>query len=44
MRHTDSGKRGVRSEPSVTVASLLPQDSAKSLLARLTSDAQRAAS
>ena len=44
MRHTDSGKRGVRSEPSVTVASLSPQDSAKSLLARLTSDAQRAAS
>src|SRR6185437_9949502 len=44
MRHTESGKRGVRSEPSVTVASLSPQDSAKSLLARLTSDAQRAAS
>ena len=43
MRHTDSGKRGVRSEPSVTVASLLPQDSAKSLLARLTRDAQRGA-
>jgi hypothetical protein len=44
MRHTESGKRGARSDPSVTVASLLPQDSAKSLLARLTDDPQRAAS
>jgi len=44
MRHTTSGKRGARSEPSVAVASLQPQDSAKSLLARLTNDAQRAAS
>jgi hypothetical protein len=44
MRHTASGQRSARSEPSVTVASLLPQDSAKSLLARLCDDAQRAAS
>jgi hypothetical protein len=44
MRHTASGNRGARSEPSVSVASLLPQDSVKSLLARLTDDAQRAAS
>ena len=44
MRHTTSGKRGARSESSVAVASLQPQDSAKSLLARLTNDAQRAAS
>jgi hypothetical protein len=44
MRHTASGQRSARSEPSVAVASLLPQDSAKSLLARLCDDAQRAAS
>jgi hypothetical protein len=44
MRHTESGKRGARSEPSVAVASLLPQDSVKSLLARLYESAQRAAS
>jgi hypothetical protein len=44
MRHTSHGKRDTRAEPLVTVATLLPQDSAKSLLARLTDDAQRAAS
>jgi hypothetical protein len=44
MRHTASSKRGARSEPSVSVASLLPQDSVKSLLARLYDDTQRAAS
>ena len=44
MRHTSHGKRDTRSEPLVTVATLLPHDSAKSLLARLTDDAQRAAS
>jgi GGDEF domain-containing protein len=43
MRHTSTGKR-VRSDPAVTVASLQPQDSPKSLLARLYSDAQLAAS
>ena len=44
MRHTSHGKRDARSEPLVTVATLLPNDSAKSLLARLTEEAQRAAS
>jgi hypothetical protein len=44
MRHTSHGKRDTRAEPLVTVATLLPYDSAKSLLARLTDDAQRAAS
>ncbi len=43
MRHTSTGKRG-RSDPAVTVATLAPEDSARSLLARLTGDAQRAAS
>jgi hypothetical protein len=44
MRHTSHGKREPRSEPSVTVATMLPSDSAKSLLARLTNEARRAAS
>ncbi len=44
MRHTSTGKRGGRSDPAVTVATLLPKDSAKSLLARLCDEAQRAAS
>jgi hypothetical protein len=44
MRQTSHGKRDARSEPSVTVATMLPNDSAKSLLARLTDEAQRAAS
>ena len=44
MRHTSHGKRDMRSEPLVTAATLLPNDSAKSLLARLTDNAQRAAS
>ncbi len=43
MRHTSTGKRG-RSDPAVTVASLQPQDSPKSLLARLYQPAQLAAS
>ena len=42
MRHTSHGKRDVRSEPAVTVATLLPNDSAKALLARLGGEAQRA--
>jgi hypothetical protein len=44
MHHTSHGKRDTRSEPLVTVATLLPNDSARSLLARLHDDAQRAAS
>jgi GGDEF domain-containing protein len=44
MRHTASGKHAARSEPSVTVAALAPNDTATSLLARLYDDAQRAAS
>ena len=44
MRHTSHGKRDARSEPSVTVATMMPNDSAKSLLARLTDEARRAAS
>jgi hypothetical protein len=44
MRHTAYGKRDARSEPAVTLATLLPTDSAKSLLARLHEDTHRAAS
>jgi hypothetical protein len=44
MCHTSHGKRDTRSEALVSVATLLPNDSAKSLLARLTDEAQRAAS
>ena len=44
MRHTSHGKRDARSEPAVTVATLLPNDSAKSLRARLQEEAHRAAS
>ncbi len=44
MRHTSHGKRDTRSEPVVTVATLLPGDSATSLLARLDDEARRAAS
>jgi hypothetical protein len=44
MRHTSHGKRDTRSEPVVTLATLLPSDSAKSLLARLYDEARRAAS
>jgi hypothetical protein len=44
MKHTSHGKRDARSEPSVTLATLMPSDSAKSLLARLTDQARRAAS
>jgi GGDEF domain-containing protein len=44
MRHTSHGKRDTRAEPVVTVATLMPNDSAKSLLARLDEDKQRAAS
>jgi len=44
MRHTSHGKRDVRAEPIVTVATMLPEDSAKSLLARLDDEGRRAAS
>jgi hypothetical protein len=44
MRHTSHGKRDTRSEPAVTLATLLPSDTARSLLARLHEDAHRAAS
>ena len=44
MRHTSHGKRDSRAEPVVTLATMLPQDSARSLLARLTEESRRAAS
>ena len=44
MRHTSHGKRDARAEPVVTLATMLPSDSAKSLLARLTEEARRVAS
>lgn len=44
MRHTSHGKRDARSEPTVSVATLLPNDSAKSLRSRLQEEAHRAAS
>lgn len=44
MRHTSHGQREARSEPAVTVATLLPNDSAKSLRMRLEEETQRAAS
>jgi hypothetical protein len=44
MRHTTHGKRDARTEPVVTLATVLPTDSAKSLMARLHEEARRAAS
>jgi hypothetical protein len=44
MRHTSHGKRDSRAEPVVTLATMLPQDTARSLLARLTEQGERAAS
>ncbi|MEH2555691.1 GGDEF domain-containing protein [Bradyrhizobium algeriense] len=44
MRHTSHGTRDARSEPAVTVATLLPNDSVKSLRSRLQQEAHRAAS
>lgn len=44
MRHTSHGKRDVHAEPAVSVATMLPQDSARSLLSRLDNEGQRAAS
>jgi GGDEF domain-containing protein len=44
MRHTSHGARDPRPEPAVSVATLLPNDSVKSLRSRLQEEAQRAAS
>jgi len=44
MRHTTHGRRSARTEPTVTVATLLPQDSMQSLLVRLHGTAPRIAS
>ncbi len=44
MRHTSHGTREVRAEPTVTVTTMMPNDLAKSLLARLYDEARRAAS
>jgi hypothetical protein len=44
MTHTIHARRESRVEPDVTVAALLATDSAKSILARLTAEARRAAS
>jgi hypothetical protein len=44
MRHTSHGKRDTGADPAVTLATLLPNDSAKSLLARLHEEGHRAAS
>ena len=44
MRHTSHGPHDARSEPTITVATLLPNDSAKSLRSRLQEEAHRAAS
>src|SRR5260370_39908011 len=44
MRHTSHGKRDARPEPVVTLATMLPTDSAKPRLARLCEDARRPAS
>jgi hypothetical protein len=44
MRHTTHSKRDTRSEPSVTLATMLPSDTAQSLLSRLYQEARRAAS
>lgn len=44
MRHTQHGRRDIRSEPAVSVAALTPGDSAASLLARLVKTPERAAS
>ena len=44
MRHTSHGTRDARIDPAITVATLLPNDSAKSLRSRLQEEAHRAAS
>jgi hypothetical protein len=42
--HTSHGKRDARSEPSVSVATMMPNDPAKLLLAQLYDETHRAAS
>jgi hypothetical protein len=44
MRHTSQGKRGPRSDPTVSVAMLQASDSAATLIGRLYGDTRRAAS
>ena len=44
MKHTINASRELRVEPEMTVATLLPSDSAKSMLTRLIDQARRAAS
>jgi hypothetical protein len=44
IRHTSHGKRDLAIEPVITVATLLPSDSEKSLMARLYDEGCRAAS
>ncbi|MCC8946457.1 GGDEF domain-containing protein [Bradyrhizobium sp. Arg62] len=44
MRHTQNGRRDARAEPAVSVATLMPGDSALSLLGRLFGAPERAAS
>jgi hypothetical protein len=44
IRHTSHGKRDVAAEPVITVTTLLPSDSQKSLMARLYDEGCRAAS
>ncbi|WFU13547.1 GGDEF domain-containing protein [Bradyrhizobium sp. CB3481] len=44
MRHTSHGRRDTPSDPTVSVATLLPNDSAKSLRSRLQEDGRRVAS
>jgi GGDEF domain-containing protein len=44
MRHTSHGRRGARIDPSMTVAALMPGDTARTLLARLYDEMSRAAS
>jgi hypothetical protein len=44
MHHTSHGTREVRPDPSVTVTAMMPNDSAKALLARLYGEARRAVS
>jgi hypothetical protein len=44
MKHTVRARRESRVEPDITVATLTPTDSAKSILARLSDAARRAAS
>ena len=44
MRHTSHGKRDARTEPAITIAALQPGDTARTLLARVYNEAQRAAS